>query len=310
MGGNTSTTTQNNKPYEAAQPLIDQGLADARQMYEQGGFNITPYGGPLVASPDAFSQAAYGMAPGAVGGALQGAQAAQGGLLRALDPSMRSGAFDQVRENTIASIMPSINSSFAGSGMTGSSLHAQNLARGLSQGLGEVENAAWQQGEGRALQAAGMMGQANQNMLAPLDYLRSVGSERQAQSQAEIQAAALQDQQAKTAELNALQDYLALSSGAGSMFGVQQSTQRQNPGAMGILGLGLQAAPLLFSDRRLKRDIEPLGKRGAHQWYRFRYVWDEPGTVHEGVMAQEVERVAPHAVHEVAGYKVVDYAAI
>lgn len=305
----TTETKQNNEPYAPAQPMINEGLAQAQAMYNGGGFEITPYQGDLVADADAFQNAAYDATPGAAMGAMGGAGAAQQGLLRALDPSVRSEAYGQVRQNVIDTIMPSINSSFAGSGMTGSSLHAQNLSRGLAAGLADVDNQAFQQGEQRALQAASMMPAINQSMMQPLDYMRDVGAERQRQQQAEIQADVLRDQQEQTAGLNALQDYLALSSGAGSMFGVQTSTSQRSPGLLGILGAGAQAAPLFFpSDRRVKRDITPAGTRNGWNWYKFRYVWDaDNAPLREGVMADEVKMVLPEAVAEGPGYDVVDY---
>lgn len=307
--GSSTTTTQNNKPYEAAQPMIDQGLSTARAMYDAGGFNISPYQGEMVAGPTQMQQAAYDATPYAAAQSMAGAQAAQGGLMRALDPYGRSDAFGQVRQNTIAEIMPAINSSFAGSGMTGSTLHQQNLAKGLASGLAGVENQAYQQGEQRALQAAGMMGQVSNQMMQPLDYLRDVGSEQQQLEQARIQADVIRDQQAKTSELQALQDYLALSTGAGSMFGVQSSTQRQSPGLLGVAGLGLQAAPLMFSDRRLKTDIKRVGQTDdGLPIYTYRYKIGGP--VQMGVMADEVEAVNSDAVSVVDGFKAVDYGAI
>jgi hypothetical protein len=66
-----------------------------------------------------------------------------------------------------------------------------------------------------------------------------------------------------------------------------------------------------FSDRRIKTDIEPMGVRNGHNWYSFRYVWEDPGTVHEGVMAQEVMQTRPDAVSKhPMGFYVVDYAAL
>lgn len=241
--GSSTTTTQNNRPYEAAQPLIDQGLADARAMYDAGGFNITPYQGDLVADRTAYQNAADAASPMAVMGAMGAAGAGQGALTRAMDPTARSGAWDQVRQNVIADIMPSINASFAGSGMTGSTLHQQNLAKGLAAGLANVEADAWQQGENRALQAASMVPGMNNAQFGALDYLRDVGAGQQAQQQREIEANVFQDQQRQTAELAALQDYLALSSGAGSMFGVSSQRTRQNPGLLGLMGFGMQALP-------------------------------------------------------------------
>lgn len=70
------------------------------------------------------------------------------------DQNARSGAFDQVKRNVADQVMQDVNATFANSGMTGSSLHQQNLARGLSAGIANVENDAFQQMRDRALQAA------------------------------------------------------------------------------------------------------------------------------------------------------------
>lgn len=89
------------------------------------------------------------------------------------------------------------------------------------------------------------------------------------------------------------------------------STGTQSPGLLGAIGQGASAAGALaglFSDRRLKADIEPVRKDGAgRQWYRYRYIWDAPGTAHEGVMAQEVQATDPQAVGERDGFLTVDY---
>lgn len=61
------------------------------------------------------------------------------------------------------------------------------------------------------------------------------------------------------------------------------------------------------SDIRVKTDIEPAGQRHGHNWYRYRYVWDEPGTLREGVMAQEVMKSRPDAVTEINGVLAVYY---
>jgi hypothetical protein len=92
------------------------------------------------------------------------------------------------------------------------------------------------------------------------------------------------------------------------------TTQTQSGGGIlgGALGIGnmlgnLGWAP--FSDARLKRDVEPLGKRGEHNWYRFRYHWSDD--VHEGVMAQEVLESQPEAVVlDPSGFYRVDYGAL
>lgn len=82
------------------------------------------------------------------------------------------------------------------------------------------------------------------------------------------------------------------------------------PGATSIIGTGLQAAAM-FSDARLKRNIRRDGKIGQFNAYRYRYVWDKPGTSRRGVMAQEVVKVKPEAVSMTAeGFLAVDYGAL
>lgn len=84
----------------------------------------------------------------------------------------------------------------------------------------------------------------------------------------------------------------------------QTTTMRDSP--LNMLGSAVQTGALLFSDKRLKRDVEPIGKRGSHDWYRFRYAWSD--RVHEGVMAQEVLARQPEAVvAHPSGYLMVDY---
>lgn len=223
----------------------------------------------------------------------------------AQDPNARSAAFDQVRQNAIADIMPEINSTFAGSGMTGSSLHQRNLAKGLSAGIAGVENQAYQQGMDRALQAA----QAGQSSL-----LQSAGMRQNAFDAGQgrgLQAAGMQNQIAGQG-FNRLMALSNARQGIGTNFqnayggnlanmmssatgGASRSTtQSSSPGLMGLLGAGLQVASL-FSDRRLKTDIRRVGALDdGTPVYTYRYA--HGGPVHMGVMADEIEKTRPGAV--------------
>lgn len=72
---------------------------------------------------------------------------------------------------------------------------------------------------------------------------------------------------------------------------------------------GLMAAGLQASDRRIKKNIEFLkvDRRGV-KWYLFHYLWqDDEDLAHMGVIAQELEEIAPQFVHTNKGLKVVDY---
>jgi len=77
--------------------------------------------------------------------------------------------------------------------------------------------------------------------------------------------------------------------------------------AMSALGT---AAMGFMSDRRLKRDIRDLGIRlmNGIKLYAYRYIWEARERV--GVMADEVLRVRPQAVHVRGGYLAVDYGAL
>jgi hypothetical protein len=308
MGG-SSTTTQRADPWKPAQPFIMQGLQDASALYDRGGFEIAPYGGQMVASRDPLSQAAYGGAMGAAQAGIAGIGGAMGAAGAAMDPNQQSAQFGQVVQNTIDRVMPGINASFAGSGMTGSGLHARNLAQGVSAGVADTLNQNWQANQSRALQAAGMMPGLAQGMFGTLGSLNEFGREQQQQSQSEINAEVLRDQQRQTAELSAIQDYLSLTSSLGGQFGTQTQRQSQNMGLLGALGFGLQAAPLLFSDRRVKEDVKRVGETDEGlPVYTYRYKGGD--TVHMGVMAQDVQKKKPEAVHNVGGLLAVDYGAI
>ena len=73
-------------------------------------------------------------------------------------------------------------------------------------------------------------------------------------------------------------------------------------------GMATQLLPFVFSDARVKEDIEPVGELyDGKNIYRYRYKGDPSATVHIGVMAQEVEETDPDAVVEFGGIKAVDY---
>lgn len=82
--------------------------------------------------------------------------------------------------------------------------------------------------------------------------------------------------------------------------------QQQTQGTLS--GLGSMA--MMFSDRRLKTDIEEykFDERVGLMEYVYRYKWDPPEVLRKGFMADEVEKIYPEAVYTVHGYKAVDYA--
>jgi hypothetical protein len=77
-------------------------------------------------------------------------------------------------------------------------------------------------------------------------------------------------------------------------------------------GAGTAAAaaiPFMMSDKRLKTDIEKVGKTDAGlPIYTYKYKGDSKTQM--GVMAQDVEKKTPKAVKEVGGFKAVNYALV
>lgn len=126
----------------------------------------------------------------------------------------------------------------------------------------------------------------------------------------------------QTATTGAALPYVGTSASAdalGALFngGTQTSTEKRSGGLLGGLGsilsgVGAMGSGGIFSDRRLKREIELTGREpdGLGR-YRFAYLWDEPGTVRDGVMADEVADLRPWALGPVvSGYATVNMEAL
>lgn len=90
----------------------------------------------------------------------------------------------------------------------------------------------------------------------------------------------------------------------------EQSRQNMFGGLMGMGGkIGAAALPLMFSDERLKENIEKVGTLKGHSLYSYNYKGNDKE--HIGVMAQEVEKKRPDAVKKTAGgVRMVDYGAL
>jgi len=136
----------------------------------------------------------------------------------------------------------------------------------------------------------------------------------------DLAARTLQDQnriydQTRQAPLAAVEWLNAIGRGAGSLGATSTNDVSQptpNPflqvasSLAGPIGTALLGA----SDIRLKTDIEQIGNLTPDiPLYKFRYVWGGPE--YTGVMAQDVIKTRPDAVHMMdTGYYAVDYNAI
>jgi hypothetical protein len=74
-------------------------------------------------------------------------------------------------------------------------------------------------------------------------------------------------------------------------------------------GDALGIAKVLFSDIRLKKNINKIGTRtDGLNIYEFEYIWG--GGRQVGLMAQEVQGIYPDAVSESSGYLMVNYSKV
>lgn len=88
--------------------------------------------------------------------------------------------------------------------------------------------------------------------------------------------------------------------------GAWQQQQAQTGSILGGL-FGLGSSMIMASDIRVKTDIQRVGTLdNGLPVFTFRYIWGGP--VQIGLMAQDVQKVHPHAVHDVDGILHVNYA--
>jgi hypothetical protein len=95
--------------------------------------------------------------------------------------------------------------------------------------------------------------------------------------------------------------------GYGSRLNAMAQHDQANAQGMGGMGqMAGMAAMMMMSDRRLKTDIEPVGKLdNGLTVYRYRYLNSLAFQI--GLMADEVEKVCPKAVAEIGAFKAVNY---
>ncbi len=160
---------------------------------------------------------------------------------------------------------------------------------------------------GRAGQAGGMLGSAAQGQLMVDPYSRALGSAQiggnlgnNLQSGIGQTFGGAQQMAGNVASFNAnMLDTRANSqlNNWAAMRGAQMQAGAMNQAAtMGMIG---NIGSSIFSDKRMKKDIKPLGKAGSVLGltaYEYKYKGEDEKRV--GFMAQDVQKVLPEAVEE------------
>lgn len=170
--------------------------------------------------------------------------------------------------------------------------------------------AAAQGDKSRAFQGSqlfsGLGNQAQQAGYQDIGALLGIGGQQQALGQQQFDTATANAQQAAQYPFATTEWLAGITQGLGGTAGGTSTQTTPGPSALSqIAGVGLTAASL-FSDERVKEDVEPVGATFDGQpIYKFRYKGDP--AMRMGLMAQDVEQRHPEAVGNVGGIKTVDY---
>lgn len=340
MAGSTSSTTNQSSstsPWAPAQPLLQNILG------QLGGVPLNASAGQTGAV-NAINSAVAGMPNfggqgiNAVNGLFGSNTSPQQGILSnaygqtagALSPMLSAGYTNPYTNPALASAMSTMNSDIsnqiegqfaaAGRPMGTNADSAQAVARGLAQGEGGLlanefntltgnQLAAGQQLEGAAGQTAqGITGQQQAQYGNWLQAMQAAGAIPGLLTQpgtSMLTAANLQEQ-LPFMNIQGLEQLGLPIAALGAQSTGTSTTQQQSPWYTTAMGLGLLGMGLMPSDEKVKDDIAPVGMLfDKTPVYSYRHKGEMKKRI--GVMAQDVEKRRPDAVHDVGGVKMVDY---
>ena len=344
MGG-TSTTQQTQSsttaPWQAAQPALQGILGQLSPLVQNSGLNATESGAINQLSQNASQGNPYagqisGLASNLLngGGATAQAPNLQSGLSTLqsqLTPYANGSMIGnnpalQAQLAQIASDTTNqVNGQFAAAGRDFSGANQQALARGIAQGEAPVIAAQYNQDVANQMNAANSLYGAQNSTSGLLSGLTQQGLTNQLQgvtsSQDALNAQNYTPQQqlalAQLAQSIPAQNLSLLAqigvpiAGLGSQSTGQSQGSQTMSGAQQFGDIAGGISNLLKyvpSDRRLKEDIAPVGALfDGTPVYGYRY--KGAPAYHIGLLAQDVEKIAPHAVIEINGYRAVDYRA-
>lgn len=330
-GGKSTTTTKVERdPVEQAQRNKIGVQAGGLYDWAMDDFDANGYQGPQPVGMSSATEAGLGSMWNAAhrmeGNNAQAQEANSFGLKDALyadsNPYLQS-AMDAATRPMIQQFMDAggpmsqIRSGAVGNGTYGGSRQgvAEGLAMGrLAQGVldtrAQMSSDAYYKGLEQMQNSIKNQAMLNMMSLMPGEAMGKVGAryEQEAQDQENYRAA--QWDYYRNKPWQDLQNYANIVYGnndAGTST-TQQMPRQDNTGQiLGTLGtMGMMA--MMFSDERLKSHITKLTDhvRGFGI-----YLYKIFGQWQIGVLAQEVEKVLPEAVHtHPSGYKMVDYAAL
>lgn len=280
-----SKSKSTTEPSDFAKGYISPAASAVQEQYSNAQPSINQFRTAIDANLPDFAQQAFGTSPQLQAAMGYNTDVIGGKYLDAGNPYLQ-GIINQTGD----SVGNRVNSTFGAAGRTGSGQHMGLLTRELANSENNLRYTDYGNERARMAQAQGLVPGLEQARYSGIAPLLALGQ----------------------GSLIGQQSGNLLAQGTGGLLGnsnTTNSTQTQPFNVLGAIGTGLQAASV-FSDPRLKRDIELLGRDSdGLGWYSFRYVWDDDAR--EGVMADEVAALRPWALGPtVGGYATVNMGAL
>ena len=323
MSGGSRVTTQTTEPWDAQKDYLKAGFKQAADIYGKGPADYYT-GTTLAGFTPAETAAQKGIAGYVTGPRAAGQQSyAEGALTRGLSGEidlkkfnpMMNALSDQMKSQLTGKVLPGIRQSLVqyqpGGSTRGDLVQTQAISAANKQMLdkaAEMYGGAYQAAQDRATQWGQMYPSIMAAPVSTYGALADVGSQQRAMQQEAINRDMAKYQYDVTKPQTQLANYMSMISGD---YG--GTTTQVAPGPSGLqqmASLASAVAPFIpVSDIRMKRNIIPEGTswKGLDV-YTYNYLGQS--TRRRGVMAQDVEKIYPHAVVEFGGVKHVDYGAI
>lgn len=308
MSKGSTTQTQKADPWAPQQSYLTKGFQQADDLLNSGGpqyydkATYTPFSQQTEQAMGLTQDRALAGSPLNTGAQSLAMDTIDGKFLNNnpyLESMFQQGS-DKIAEN--------VNAQFSSAGRTGSGAHVGRM----TEEMGDLHNNMYgnqyqneRQNQLNTMQMAPQLAETDYNDFARLGQ---VGQAVEGKAGEVIQDDMNRFNFYQNAPETSLANYIAAIQG--NYGGQTSSTAKEKPSTLQTVG-DIAKIAAFASDIELKENIEIIGKYDGHNIYR----WDWNDKAEEiglsgkssGVLAQEVEEYAPHAVIQQNGYKAVIY---
>jgi hypothetical protein len=235
-------------------------------------------------------------------------QSVQGQLSKNVDlgPSATSAYLDKLNRQTLdpqwAQAQTALDQQLANQGLTPGSEGWKYAQTQFGLNKDNAYNSMYLQGQNTATQD--IMAMYNE----PLNALDALKSQSQVSQPGIGNLAPTPQEQIQPAPY--AQEVNSIYGNQTSQYNAQVAANSQMMGGLMGLGGSLIGGLGSLSDRRDKKDVQKLGKKGGLDIYAYRYKDDKPGSVKTvGPMAQDVEKMRPGSTFGIGRHRVIGRAA-